>query len=118
MANALTRLRTGSYSEGLSLFRQLLGLTQNRDLAGRSLFWVAVSEEGLGNNSGALSAYHQFSQLYSDHPRLPQALLRQASVFLRLRDNETARLTLQKLMAQFPSTAEARQAQEKLSRLY
>lgn len=114
-SNALTRIRTGSYTESVSLFRQLLNISQNRDLAGRALFWVAVSEEGLGNHTGALQAYHQFSQLYSGHPRLPLSLLRQASVFLRLRDTDTARLTLHKLIAQFPSSIEAREAQIKLA---
>ena len=117
LSNGLTRIRTGSYTESLSLFRQLLNISQNRDLAGRALFWVAVSEEGLGNHTGALQVYHQFSQLYSDHPRLPLSLLRQASVFLRLRDTDTARLTLHKLIAQFPSSIEAREAQVKLANL-
>jgi TolA-binding protein len=115
--NGLTRIRTGSYHEAQPVFQELYQLTGNPDLQARAMFWMGVSEEGKGNNPAALKIFHDLVQNHPSHPRVPHSLLRQASVLVRLRDTNTARLTLQKLIASYPDTPEANDARARLARL-
>ncbi|MCB0329737.1 MAG: tetratricopeptide repeat protein [Bdellovibrionales bacterium] len=116
-ANELTRMRTGNYRDALPGLRSLADSLAPDDLRARARFWAGIAEEGVGNNADALRAYHSLAQTFPTHPRIPLALLRQSSVFVRLKDLNTAKLTLQKLIAQFPNTPEATDAKEKLKRL-
>ncbi|MCB0321448.1 MAG: hypothetical protein KDD60_11030, partial [Bdellovibrionales bacterium] len=76
-SNSLTRIRTGSYQEALPGLKQLYENTTSGDLGARVLFWMAVCEEGAGNNPASLRAYHELSQSFPTNERVPLALLRQ-----------------------------------------
>ena len=115
--NELTRLRTGNYQLALPGLQSLVSSQLPVDIRARALFWTAVCYEGLTDNPKALAAYLSLANEFSSHERAPLALFRQASVLIRMRDMSTARLTLQKLIAQFPDSLEAKDAREKLKKL-
>ncbi|MCI5065813.1 tetratricopeptide repeat protein [bacterium] len=115
--NSLRRVRTGSYREAIPGFMRITDSGAADDIRARAYFWLGISEEGAGNNPNALRAYHLLSQNFPSHSRVPLALLRQASVFIRLKDTETGRLTLQKIISQFPSSPEAADARSRLKKL-
>ena len=115
--NSLTKLRSGGYREALPGLKDLYQRASNEDLRARVLFWIGVSEQGATNNPEALRVYHQLTQNFPSHKRIPLTLLRQASVFVLLRDTQTARLTLEKLIRQYPRTAEANDARARLKKL-
>jgi len=117
MGNGFLKLRDGSFGDALALFQEALSTSYNSDAYPLVLFWIAVTNEGMGENTSAVKAYHELSSNYPKHPRTPLALLRQASVFVRLRDSSTARLTLQKLITEFPKSAEASDAKARLKSL-
>lgn len=112
--NALERLRLGSYGNALKNLEELRLQSIGREHEPLVMFWIGVANDGLGDNRAALAAYHDLATRFSKHPRAPLALLRQASVFIRLQDSATAELTLKKLIAQYPGTPAAQQAKSKL----
>jgi len=115
--NELTRISTGNYQLALPGLQSLVTSDLLPDIRARALFWVAVCHEGIANNPQALSSYLSLANEFASHDRAPLALFRQASVLIRMRDMNTARLTLQKLIAQFPASPEAKDAREKLKTL-
>ncbi|MBB1091995.1 tol-pal system protein YbgF [Rhodopseudomonas palustris] len=63
------------------------------------------------------SAVREFNRLVSAHPRSPKAasaLLKMGYIFSEQRDQASARMALEQLMAQFPNTPEARLAAGRL----
>ena len=117
LRNALRRVREGAYREALPLLDQGQQMSGGMEWQAPFIFWRGVCLDGMGDNPRALAAYHE---LITGHPRdkrVALALLRQASVFIRLGDSDTARLTLQKLISDFPSSQEARRARERLESL-
>jgi TolA-binding protein len=117
LRNALTRLREGAYREAMPFLEQALGLSYEMEWTANILFWIGVSFDGMADNPRALATYHDIVTQFPRHPRSAHALLRQASVFVRLNDVPTARLTLQKLVAEYSGTPEADQARDRLARL-
>lgn len=118
-AQALQKMREGAFDEALPLLQESFDRAFASDsvFAPQLLFWSGVAQDGLGDDKNALKAYHEFMTRFSKHQRAPLALLRQASVFVRLGDSKTAKLTLKKVVADFPKTSEAFQAKEKLKSL-
>jgi len=117
LRNALIRVREGAYREALPLLDQGYQMSFGMEWQTHFMFWRAVCFDGMGDNPRALGAYHDLVSQHPRHERTALALLRQASVFVRLGDTDTARLTLQKLVADFPQSQEAERARERLRTL-
>jgi len=117
LRNALIRVREGAYREALPLLDQGYQMSFGMEWQAHFMFWRAVCFDGMGDNPRALGAYHDLVSQHPRHERAALALLRQASVFVRLGDTDTARLTLQKLVADFPQSQEAQRARERLRTL-
>lgn len=114
LGEAFGLLRTGSYTGSLQKLREAFDMSRGGDAAAIALFWTGVAYDGLGNNRDALAAYHDVVTRFPKHRRVPLALLRQGSVLVRLGDPKTAALTFKKLIAQYPKSAEAERAKERL----
>lgn len=112
--NALLKIREGKFSEAEPLLQEAYNLSFGTEWAANIIFWFAVTHDGKGDNRKALGAYNDFITKYPKHERTPLALLRQASVFIRLKDTKAARLTLSKLVAEFPKSLEAVRAKDRL----
>lgn len=116
-SRALELIRDGNFSEAIPLLQTCLDASVGQPFTPQIYFWLGISYEGLGDNRNALLAYNQIVNLFGKHQRVPQALLRQASVFNRLGDPKTARITLKKLVNDHPGTPEAVQASRQLQDL-
>ena len=114
---ALATIRRGDYRAALPLLRQALDYNYDEKVVANLLFWVGVANDGIRQYRDALAAYHDIVSRYPKHVRAPQTLLRQAEVFVQLKDKPTARLTLKKLVAEHPKTKEASLARQRLKRL-
>lgn len=116
-AEGLAKVRQGRFEDAIPLLQEAVNLSYGSDGSAHALFWLGVAGDGLGDNKRALAAYSELVTKFPKSKRTPLALLRQASVFIRLNDSRTAKLTLQKLIAEFPKSAEAQQAKTKLKDL-
>ena len=79
--------------------------------------WKAISFEGLGDYRAAIAVYHELIGKFSKDDRSSASLLRLAALFLRVGDMKTARITLQKLIADFPKSSAADLARERLKHI-
>lgn len=113
----LAKIRLGQYEQAIPLLQESVNLSYGSDGSSHALFWIGVAGDGLGDNKRSLAAYNELASRFPKSKRAPLALLRLASVFIRLNDSKTAKLTLQKLIAEFPKAAEAAQAKTKLKDL-
>jgi TolA-binding protein len=114
---ALSLVRLGKFQESIPMLQSLADAGYDQPWAVYPLFWLGVAFDGTSETRRALSAYSDISGRFSKHDRAPVALLRQASAFIRLGDSKAARLSLQKLIAEFPKTPEAAQGRERLKGL-
>jgi TolA-binding protein len=115
--NMFTRLREGNYQGALEQLSTLSLASESPEAQMRVLFWSAVCYEGLGRANEAVTAYHRIGSDFADSPRAPVALLRLASVFIRLRDFDSAKLTLESIRLRYSGTPEAQRAAERLKDL-
>jgi len=115
--SALQNIREGQFSVAQGLFEESLDSVYGTQAAPMMLFWLSVADEGANQNEKAVKHYAEIITRYPKYRRTPLALLRQASVLIRLGDKKTASLTLKKLIADFPKTAEAARAKERLKDL-
>ncbi len=65
----------------------------------------------------AILEYQKLIETPGPNPLKPKALLRQAEAFLALKDKKAAEILLKKLIKTYPTTKEAKEAQEKLKKL-
>jgi len=114
---ALQKLREGAFSEALTLLDSAYDKNYGEQGTVEIVFWRGIAYEGMGENRKALEAYGQLITAFPETPRKSLALLRQGSVLIRMGDTRTAGLTFRKLIADYPRSAEAAQARERLKDL-
>jgi TolA-binding protein len=117
LGEALSRLRLGEYDAALKALDQAQASALDEKAGAPLLFWRAVALEGLGDNKGAIAAYHELVARFGRNDHTAVGLLRLGALFLKVGDIKTARITLQKLIADFPKSAEAAVAKERLKAL-
>lgn len=115
--DALLKIREGAFADAEVPLKEAHELSNGTEWAPNIQFWFAVVHDGKGDYRKALAAYNEFFTRYKKHSRAPLALYRQALVLSRLGDSKTAKLTLNKLLAEYPKSAEAPRAKEKLKDL-
>lgn len=116
-SDGLERIREGSFEHAIPALRNALDLSYGKDWSANILFWLGIAYEGMNDNRNALASYNEIATRFSKHSRAPSALLRQSDLLLKLGDMNTARLTLKKLVADYPKSSEAGAAREKLKKL-
>lgn len=112
----LELIRLGRYRDAMPYISEGLDMIgeEARDYAPVLLFWRGVAADGVGDNKLALQSYSEILARDPRNPRAAFALLRQASVFVRLGDSDTAKVTLQKLIKDYPKSEYRARAQEKI----
>ena len=112
--NALRAVRLGNFAEATPSFEDLISESAGESWNPNVIFWLAVCYEANGEAQKAVTAYHDISTAFPKHTRVPLALLRQGTTFLKLGDREPARLTFKKIVAMYPKSKEAEVAKQKL----
>lgn len=115
--DSLVFLREAKYREAEALLANGLEYGAQDPAYAYAIFWNGVAADGRGDNTAALRGYNELAVQFPKHPRTPLALLRQADVFVRLRDRNAASFALKKLIADYPKSTEAGTARQKLADL-
>ena len=110
----LQHLRLGEFTEALPLLEESAELSYGSENWPTMQFWVGITKEGMGNTRGALEDFHKLVEANPQHPRSRLALLRQASILIRMSDSATAKIILQKIVTDYPGTTESAKAKERL----
>lgn len=82
-----------------------------------ALFWLGNAQYATKDYKEALQNFKALISYSPDHSRVPEALLSIANCQLEMKDNKTAKKTLDELITNYPTSEAAGAAKERLSRL-
>ena len=110
----LTAMRDGKYSAAVVKFANLQKTYPKSPLVEPAGYFAANAFYELGKYDQAILQFNDLVMRYPKGRYASVALLRQAQAFLKLNDRIDARLTLQKLVADFAGTPEATEGNKML----
>jgi TolA-binding protein len=119
-ADYLTALQGLSHGDCARATPELNAITtrsKGSPLADNALYWEARCHAIRGEQSKAVTTYYDVVQRYPKGDKAPAALWQQGKLFLRMGDAPDARLALSKLIKDYPASAEASLARQKLAEL-
>lgn len=115
--SALSTLRKGDFSAAQSNFIAFIKRYPQSGYKSSALFWQANAQYALRDYKSAIVSFRSLVSSDPDHLRAPEALLSLANCHSELKDNQSARKTLEQLTASYPQSEAAFVAKERLSRL-
>ncbi len=114
---AFAHLEQNQFANAWRALEELTGVSLNSSWQAKLIFWKAICFEAMHEEKKAVSLYNELQANFHKEERAPLALLRQASLFLRLNEKDLSKLTLQKLVKDYPRSKEALQAQSRLKEM-
>ncbi len=111
---ALQGLSRGDCSAAGGQLGGLAKRNQGSPLADNALYWQARCHAARGDMNTAVTEYYDVVTRYPKSDKAPAALWQQGLLFLRLGNAPDARLALGKLIKDYPASAEASRARQKL----
>ncbi len=115
---AMTDFRDGQFAAASTELQAFVSRYPGSAYLGEARYWLGNSLYGQQRYRDAVS---QFQQLIDSDPqgqRVPEALLGLANCQLQLREFKAARVTLHRLIHDFPKTEAAQAARQRLARLH
>lgn len=113
----LSNLKGGNPQQARELFTRFITAFPKHELTANALYWVGETYYSEKNYEQAIL---EFQQLIKNHPgkeKVPAALLKQGMAFKELGDLKSARYVYNKLLDDYPASAEAKLAKERLKEL-
>ena len=114
---ALQGLSHGDCAQASPELSAIISRSKGSPLADNALYWQARCHAIRGEQSQAVTTYYDVVTRYPKGDKAPAALWQQGNLFLRMGDAPDARLALSKLIKDYPASAEAAQARQKLAEL-
>ncbi len=114
---AMATFRRGEFAAVQVAFVEFLTRYPQTGFRPTVLFWLGNAQYATKDYKGALSSFRALVALGADHMRVPEALLAIANCQLELKDNKSARKTLDDLVANYPTSEAAQAAKDRLARL-
>jgi len=113
---ALRALNDQQYDKAIQQFRNFQRKYPNSDMADDAQYWIGESYFNQKDYNRAILEFNDVLK-YRRGDKVPAALLRQAQAFLEIGDRTDARLILQKLVNDHPSSEQAKEARDRLQAL-
>jgi len=114
---AMAAVRRGDFDEAASGLNGFLRQFPASGYADSSRFWLGNAQYGQRNYKEAVATFKAFLAATPDHPRAPEAMLALANCQIELKDNKSARKSLQDLIKAFPNSEAAQAGKERLASL-
>jgi tol-pal system protein YbgF len=102
------------YEAALAGFRFFLELHGQSSLAANAHYWVGECQYRLGRYKEALKSFYHVVSYYPLSPKLAASTLKLGQTYTRLKDHEKARMMYERLVDEYPESAEAALAQKAL----
>lgn len=112
-----TLFHRGQYVDSESAFQQFLSGHGGTVLADNAQFWIAEARYARGDLSGARAAYLETAGRFPNGNKAPDALLKAGECSLELGEHEAARRSFAAVLEEFPGSAAAASARERIGRL-
>ena len=114
---AYTRLNQKEYQAARGEFKEFLKLFPQTEYSDNAQFWIGESYYREKRYEEAILEFEEVIKKFPQGNKLPDALLKQAFSFIAINDNNSAKLLLQKIIDQYPTSAQAEIAKVKLTSL-
>jgi tol-pal system protein YbgF len=114
---ALQGLSHGDCAKATPELNAITSKSKGSPLADNALYWEARCHAIRGEQNQAVTTYYDVVTRYPKGDKAPAALWQQGKLFLRMGDSPDARLALSKLIKDYPASAEASLARQKLAEL-
>lgn len=114
---ALASFRKGEFPGAQAAFADFVRKYPSSGYRASALFWLGNAQYANRDYRGAIANFRALLQQSPDHPRAPEAVLSIANCQIELKDNASARRTLDDLVKAYPQSEAASAARERLARL-
>ncbi|MCD8504202.1 MAG: tol-pal system protein YbgF [Burkholderiaceae bacterium] len=114
---AMDLYRKGEFKGAAESLSAFITLYPESVLTPTAQFYLGSTNYANKNYKGAISVLNTMAGKFPDHPRAPDALLVVAGSQFELNQRSAAKATLQKIVKDYPDTAAAQSAQERLKLL-
>ncbi|HEY0822466.1 MAG TPA: tol-pal system protein YbgF, partial [Ramlibacter sp.] len=114
---ALAAFRKGDFVAAQAAFADFVRKYPASGYRPTALFWLGNAQYANRDYRGAIANFRALLQQAPDHPRAPEAVLSIANCQIELKDNASARRTLDDLVKAYPQSEAASAARERLARL-
>jgi tol-pal system protein YbgF len=114
---ALATFRKGDFVAAQASFAEFGRKYPSSGYRPTALFWLGNAQYANRDYRGAIANFRALLQQSPDHPRAPEAVLSIANCQIELKDNVSARRTLDDLVKAYPQSEAASAARERLARL-
>ncbi len=109
---------SNDYAGALGLFTDFLARYPNTELAGNAQYWQGRCYLKLERYNDAINAFEQVRAAYPDNEaKVSQAMQSQAVALSRMGQNDGAEALLREVIAKYPTSTAARQAESDLAKL-
>jgi TolA-binding protein len=113
---ALNSLKTGNVAGGVGSLMRIAADNPRHPKADNALYFAGLGQMGLNNFGEAEKLFGQVVDLYPAGDAVQDAMLKLAECRLKLNRPKEAKAVYEKVVAQFPGSAAASQAQSRLTR--
>jgi TolA-binding protein len=114
---AVAALRTGNVELGVARLRAFAEQNPRHSRADNALYFSGLGMIGLNDHAGAASLFERLIETYPAGDAVLDGMLRLAECRLKLNQREDARALYTRVITQFPGTAAATQAEQRLASL-
>lgn len=115
--NAFDLLQQGQYKQAITVFKETLAKNPSGKFAEDAQYWLAEAYYTLQEFDTALEAFGRFLEKYPKSPKYAHAQLKVGYIYYELKDFVAARSLLEQVKNNYPETATARLAEERLLQL-
>ena len=102
------------YEAALAGFRFFLELHGQSSLAANAQYWIGECHYRLGHYKDALKSFYDVVSYYPLSPKLAASSLKIAQTYTKIKDHEKARMMYERVVDQYPDSAEAEIARKAL----
>ena len=113
----LLRPEQRQYAEAMAAFRTFLETYPGSELADNAQYWLAEASYVTQDNASALREFQTLLEKYPASPKVPGALLKIGYIQHAAGDLDQARATLARVTKDYPDTAAANMARQRLERI-
>ncbi len=95
------------YEAAMAGFRLFIELHGQSSLAANAQYWIGECQYRMGRYRDALKSFYDVVSNYPLSPKLPASTLKLGQTYTKLGDSEKARLMFDRVVDQYPDSAEA-----------
>jgi tol-pal system protein YbgF len=114
---ALNLFKAGKYKDAAPGFENFIKAYPNSQFQANAHYWLGNALYQQKDYRRATELFHKVSTTWPNDPKSPDAMLGMANVQQDTGDTKNARLTLEAIVAKYPSSAAAELARDRLKRL-